>query len=164
MMHALREYFNEWDDLRINMVSRIVSLLITLECDNLAFSNLFAPFLPHANMETLDRFGFVLSFLTSPFANRTNIFEGMSKADLVGFIKATFRSTIIMGFSRETLDSFVDSMYAVYSRLKSEMGAIHKAMKVIPDVHVGTVLQFRHGEFGVFSKFAENLKRRLRTM
>ena len=156
---AFREYFNEWDDLRINMVSRIVSLLITLECEDLAFSNLFAPFLPHANMETLDRFGIVLSFLTSPFANRTNIFEGMSKDELVGFIKATFRSTIIMGFSRETLHSFVDSMYAVYSNLIADFGATQKGLRRIADVNIGTVYQFRHGEFGIHSKFAENLNK-----
>jgi hypothetical protein len=66
-----------------------------------------------------------------------------------------------MGSFKESYDSFFDPMYAVYSNLNAEIGALKQAMRVIPDVHIGAVLQFNHGEFGIYSQFAENLKQML---
>ena len=156
---AFRDLFNEWDDLRIDMVSRIVSFLVTLESEDLFFPYILAPFLVNADIERLNRFGIVLSFLTEPWRNKTGVFHATDKPELFRFIKATFRSAV-RSF-KLNFNPIVDSMYAVYSDLKSEMGALNKAMRVIPDVHVGTVLQFRHGEFGIYSKFAENLNQLL---
>ena len=164
---AFREIFDKWDDLRIDMVSRIISFLATLQSEDLPFSFIIAPFLVNADMERLNKFGIVLSFLTSPQANKTNKFRGTNKAELVQFIEETFRYAIVVGcfgpFPEDFEESFsfvVDSMYAVYLDVDAEMGALNQALRIIPD-NFETVLHFRLGQFGIYSKFASRLVQEL---
>lgn len=165
---AFRDLFNEWDDLKFGMVSRIVPSLVTLETEDTFVTYILAPFLVNAGMDRLNELEIVLSFLTAPCTSRIKVYHGTDKPELVRFIKATFRYAILMGSFEDdldALDSFVGDMFAVFSNLNAEMGALDQAIRgVIPDVHIGNVLRFRHGEFGSYSKSAENLKRRLRTM
>jgi ankyrin repeat protein len=158
---AFRDSFGEWSDVRIGMVSRIVSLLVTLKTEeDLLVTYFLAPFLANADMERLNRFGLVLSFLTAPFEIKTKIYEMMKCSDspkLIRFIQGTFRYAILMGSIKQSFDSLLDQMYAVYSNLIADLGAIQKGLRRIADVNIGTVCQFRHGEFGIYSKFAENL-------
>ena len=159
---AFRDSFKEWDSLRIDMVSRIVCFLVTLRTEDPLVNYILAPYLANADMERLDRFGLVLSFLTSPCRGKTAIFEiskCSSEPELIRFNRATFKYAILMGFFKQSFDSFVDQMHAVYSNLIADLGAIKERLGRIPDVNIGTVYQFRHGEFGIYFKFAENLKK-----
>ena len=65
------------------------------------------------------------------------------------------------GSLQESFDSVVDSMFAVDCILNAGISALNQAMRVHPDVHIVTVLQFRHREFGIYSKFAKNLEQML---
>ena len=160
---AFRNSFHEWDDLRIEKLSRIVSYLVTLKTEDLHVTYILAPFLANADLERLNRFGLVLSFLTAPCERKKTAIIEISKCssepELMQFIQATFKYAIIMGSFRENFDSFLDPMYTVYSNLIEDLGAIKGRLRRIADVNIGTVYQFRHGEFGVYSKFAEDLRR-----
>ena len=145
-------------------MSRIVSFLVTLNAEDLLVNYILAPFLVNADEERLDRFGLVLSFLTAPFDTKTKIFEIMKCADgpeLMRFIRATFRYAILMGSFKPSSDSFLNPMYAVYSNLIADFGATKKGLRKIVDVNIGTVYQFRHGECGIYSKFAKYLQEML---
>ena len=163
-----RDSFHEWDDLRIAKVSRIVSFLVTLETEDLHVTYILAPFLANADLERLNRFGLVLSFLTAPCGGKETALLEISKCsaepEQIRFNQATLRYAIIMGSFKPSSDSFLDPMYAVYSNLIADLAATAKGLRRIGEINIGTVYQFRHGEFGIYSKFAENLNQILISM
>ena len=158
---AFRDSLGEWNDLRMDMVSRIISFLVTLETEDQLVTYILAPFLANADMEHLNRFGLVLSFLTAPCGGKETALLEISKCsaepEQIRFNQATFRYAILMGSFKPSSDSFLDPMYAVYSNLIADFGATQKGLRRIVEVNIGTVYQFRHGEFGIYSKFAKYL-------
>ena len=135
-----RDSFGEWNDLRIDMVSRIISFLVTLETEDLHVTYILAPLLANADMKRLNRFGLGLSFLTAPFDTKTKIFEIMKCSDgpeQIRFNQATFRYAIIMASIKQSFDSFLNPMYAVYSNLIVDLGA-KGSLRRIADVHISS--------------------------
>ena len=140
-------------DPRSNMVSRILKFLVILRIKDASIFYLVAPFLAEADIEQLDRFGSVLAFLTAPMRKQATILE-IGKNELVPFIEKTFNQlitrSVVLGFP-----TIVTRMHAAFVQVDAHFKAVSHGMRVIPEVHLGTVFQYRHGEFGIYSKFAD---------
>jgi hypothetical protein len=152
--------FNEWEALRINMISRIIHFLAKLECGDLLFLHYVAPFLAEVELESLHRFGAVLSFLTAPLSIKTSFYHSTGKDELGKFISRILNGVVNNAVAVD-LARIVDDMHAAYIEAYAEKHLISKGMRVIPDVHIGTVMQYRNGEFGIYSKFANILRRKV---
>ena len=134
------------------MVSKILKFLVILRLKDASFFYLVAPFLTEADIEKLDRLGSVLSFLTAPMRRKDTHLE-IDKNDLIRFIEKTFNQLITrsvdLGF-----ETIVNRMHAAFVQVDAHFKAVSRGMRAIPEIHIGTVFQYRHGEFGIYSKFA----------
>ena len=119
-----------------------------------------APFLAEVELESLNRFGAVLSFITATLSIKTTFYHSTGKDELVKFI-STILNGVVNNAVAVDLARIVDDMHAEYIEAYAEKHLISKGMRVIPDVHIGTVMQYRNGEFGIYSKFANILRRKV---
>jgi hypothetical protein len=77
----------------------------------------------------------------------------IGKNDLVHFIEKTFNKLITRSVDWG-FETIVNRMHAAFVQVDAEFKALSRGMRAIPDIHIGTVFQYRHGEFGIYSKFA----------
>lgn len=146
--------FNKWsDESRMKRVSLIIAFLVKLDCQELNFY-LFAPFLAESDVSSLNKFGVVLKFLLAPL--ESDILQADRKEAIVSFNIKTLNETLRNAVNVRP-KRIVEAMFTAYTEVNAEMAILKRAMRTIPDVHIGGVLRFANGPFGIYSKFAHSL-------
>lgn len=153
-----RALFSAWNDVRFQMVSRIVGFLVTLECGDLAFYEIFSKLITLSDKTGLEKLGGVLSFLVSPLSKRASIFQTTGdKTELMQFNMKTFQMMVFASHITG-LENTLDAMHAALTEKHEVQSLLEKGMRALPDVVIGSILQYRHGQFGTYSEFAKLLK------
>jgi ankyrin repeat protein len=147
--------FNEWkdDESRVKRVLLIISMLVKLDCQETNFY-LFTPFLAESDVSSLNKFGVVLKFLLTPL--ESDILQADRKVEIVSFNIKTLNE-IMRNAANVRPTRIVDAMFVAYTEVNAEMAILKRAMRTIPDVHIGGVLRFANGPFGIYSKFVHSL-------
>ena len=150
-----RALFTEWmwNEDRFRRVSRIVRFLVDLGCEAFAFHEIFSRYLSEKDLTSLNKLGVILSFLVSPLSPRTTIPQAADKTELMRFNKKIVFACHVKG-----PESTIDTMFAVYNKIRDHTRASQMAMDMLPGYVTRSVLQFGYGEFGTFSEFEKLLK------